>query len=795
MIDLTSISRFLLAHLHLGSLIGKRSPRAVKAALQQLQSGSEAIDIAYQEAMQRIQGLVPDQRELALQVLSWITCSQRPLSAVELQYALTVEIGETSFDSDNMPDIEDMVSVCAGLVTIDEQTHVIRLVHHTTQEYFERTWQTWFSNAHHDIATACLTYLGYDTFKSGICASDNDLDMRLRTYQLYSYSSLNWGYHARRQPVNTRLFLDFLQNSNKTSACSQVLSIEEKKARVIGWSQRVPNDVFGVHLAAKLGLGQMLNDLIEIGIPYDSADSNNQTPLSWAATNGQEEITRKLLELGVNIKPDKPSFTPLAAAANNGHEAIAQLLLEAGADPNTEDKDSRTPLSWAAKNGHDAVIGLLINYHATIDKEDSNCRTPLLWAARCGHSTTVKLLLESGAEPDPRDKEYQWSALSWACGNGHIKVVKLLLENNASPVSKDIHGSTPLFYAIENENTEVVRLLLGTVVDANTTDINCLASLPVATENDFQTEFTMLMENNLFKRPEQLFYAAHHGESEYAKFLLQIGVDANITTAEKGESALPMAARNGHAGVVRHLLDHGADVDHQDLHYGKTALYMATCAGQGDIVRLLLERDANPRIKNIYGQTPLSFAAWEEIGEVVCLLLNTGADPNSKDIYGRTPLMFAAAIGHEAISSLLLQAGSDINTTDINGRTPLVNAAAGGSLTLVQILLDMKADPARKDKYGRDAEYEANKRGHRNVARALLCSTGGENILLSGAKSSKRSRGQTFCDICFVILPYGSHYFHCKICHGGDFDICQYCEESGASCFMEGHQLYKGIIN
>lgn len=106
--------------------------------------------------------------------------------------------------------------------------------------------------------------------------------------------------------------------------------------------------------------------------------------------------------------------------------------------------------------------------------------------------------------------------------------------------------------------------------------------------------------------------------------------------------------------------------------------------------------------------------------------------------------MFAAAIGHEAISSLLLQAGSDINTTDINGRTPLVNAAAGGSLTLVQILLDMKADPAWKDKYGRNAEYEANKRGHRNFARALLCSTGGENILLSGAKGSKRSRGRTF---------------------------------------------------
>ncbi|EYE96877.1 uncharacterized protein EURHEDRAFT_452594 [Aspergillus ruber CBS 135680] len=70
--------------------------------------------------MQRFLGLVPDQRELTLQALSWITCSQRPLSAVEPQHAFTVEIGETSFDPDNMPDIEDMVSVCASLVMIDE---------------------------------------------------------------------------------------------------------------------------------------------------------------------------------------------------------------------------------------------------------------------------------------------------------------------------------------------------------------------------------------------------------------------------------------------------------------------------------------------------------------------------------------------------------------------------------------------------------------------------------------------------------------------------------------------------
>jgi hypothetical protein len=49
--------RFLLAQLHLGSLIGKRSPKAIKIALQRLASGSEAYNDAYKEAMEILKSL------------------------------------------------------------------------------------------------------------------------------------------------------------------------------------------------------------------------------------------------------------------------------------------------------------------------------------------------------------------------------------------------------------------------------------------------------------------------------------------------------------------------------------------------------------------------------------------------------------------------------------------------------------------------------------------------------------------------------------------------------------------
>jgi hypothetical protein len=87
----------LLAQLYLDSLIGKRSPKALRSTLKQFQkqnpgsSGEKSkekklqiLSQAYEHAMKRIEGQVADQEELAKQVLSWITCAKRPLTTSEL---------------------------------------------------------------------------------------------------------------------------------------------------------------------------------------------------------------------------------------------------------------------------------------------------------------------------------------------------------------------------------------------------------------------------------------------------------------------------------------------------------------------------------------------------------------------------------------------------------------------------------------------------------------------------------------------------------------------------------------
>lgn len=64
-------------------------------------------------------------------VLSWITYTQRPLTTEELCHALAVEAGESELNPANISDVEDMVSVCAGLVTVDNESNIIQLVHYT----------------------------------------------------------------------------------------------------------------------------------------------------------------------------------------------------------------------------------------------------------------------------------------------------------------------------------------------------------------------------------------------------------------------------------------------------------------------------------------------------------------------------------------------------------------------------------------------------------------------------------------------------------------------------------------
>jgi ankyrin repeat protein len=452
-----------LARLHMDSLMDQPTLGDIKLALRNLPKGMEGLDKTYKQAMERIESQGEGFRKLAKRILSWVTYAKRPLSTAELQHALAVRPGMAELDEDFLPEVEVLGSICVGLVTIDEQSHAIRLVHHTTQEYFERTQIFWFPNGQRDIATTCVTYLSFDAFETGFCPTDEEFEARLQLNILYEYAARNWGYHACAASGVEQLILDFLQSEANVSGSSQAIMAFESYD---GYVKNLPTRMTGVHLAAFFGLKETMVSLLDSGNHPNSKDTYDRTPLSLAASSGHEAMVSLLLAkdgVDVNSKDTEYGWTPLLGAAANGHKAVVKLLLEhEDIDANSKDNEGWTPVSRAAFYGHEAVAQLLIE-HEGVDahSEDSEYGlTPLSWAAANGRDAVARLLLERGADVDAIDDRGH-TALHEAARNGHEAVVQLLLENGADVNACTKHCYTALTLASEYGHTAVVELLFS----------------------------------------------------------------------------------------------------------------------------------------------------------------------------------------------------------------------------------------------------------------------------------------------------------------------------------------------
>lgn len=179
------------------------------------------------------------------------------------------------------------------------------------------------------------------------------------------------------------------------------------------------------------GTGAVAQALIEAGAPVDGDPGDKETPLITAASYGDAEVAKVLIEAGADVNarsaPDSggvPGGTALLHAAVFGMTEVLDLLVAAGAQVHSLEEAAAagditgwlTPeaslqariraLVFAADHQRLPVIDQLIDAGTPVDAFDEVWgRQALRIAAQNGRPASVRCLLERGADPNLRDKD------------------------------------------------------------------------------------------------------------------------------------------------------------------------------------------------------------------------------------------------------------------------------------------------------------------------------------------------------------------------------------------------------
>jgi ankyrin repeat protein len=215
---------------------------------------------------------------------------------------------------------------------------------------------------------------------------------------------------------------------------------------------------------------------------------------------------------------------------------------------------------------------------------------PIYSATFCGFNDVMEKLIEGHPENLNLRGGFLGTALHTSSRRDHFKVIQ---SHGADVNAPGRWGQTPLLFASEQGNLEVLQWLLE-----HGTDVNV---------KDEESNWT------------SLHLAAHYGHLEIAQTLLKHN---SYTEARNnlGCTRLHEASTYGHVDIVWLLLNHGTDPDACDKHQ-KTSLHDVSSWGNLDIVRLLLEHGASVDAENENGRTEYELALSQSNDRIPWLLL------------------------------------------------------------------------------------------------------------------------------------------------------------------------------
>jgi ankyrin repeat protein len=336
--------------------------------------------------------------------------------------------------------------------------------------------------------------------------------------------------------------------------------------------------------------------------------------------------------------------------------------------------------------------------------------SPLIDAIKDQNRKAVAALL---AHADVNARQPDGSTpLAWAVYQDDAEIVDLLLKAGAKVDTADDYGETPLTLACANGNAALVEKFLLAGADPNAARYYHETALMIAAASGNPQVVHELLAHGAKidavetrKGQNALIWAAAPANAEAVDVLLKAGANPN-SASRAGFSPLVFAAENGDVKSAASLISAGADVNYQVPGSGNLLL-IAIMAKKPQVANMLIDKGALVTGKDRGGNTALHLAAQLGDLEMVKRLISKGADVNAKTnrsngdrlgIFTRppageqTPLMVAARANHPDIMRVLVEAGADPKTHAQDGSTLLMAAASGGRPESVQYAYELDPD-------------------------------------------------------------------------------------------------------
>ncbi|ETS74723.1 hypothetical protein PFICI_13207 [Pestalotiopsis fici W106-1] len=746
-----SSGMFLLAELHLKSLTTAISPGSLRARLSDIVIKSNAYDELYESTVERIGFQGPQARQVAMQTLLVLTSARYPLSSAELTHALAIDDCSNGFNEDMVPDMDDLIAACHGLVVVDGTSDIVRLVHKSAQEYFERTRSRWFPAAHVTMAKLCLRYLEMGQ-PGGI------LPEGAERQAFFQYATANWIYHsseAENESLDTRDPLPQVSSSP-----GLVTGHPEADRALVAQSslRQIAREVFDVHTtiveACRAGRLAWVEQLLIIR-NYNP----NQRDRSWEFQFENFDSRRPMVPAYFDGPIEHPSQDDvlLTVATSQRNYSMAAMLLAHGADPNIANIHGQTPLSIAARNGFDDLTSLLLSHDLIKpDLKNSSAPSALLTSIEHGHEKCYQLLLERS---DRMATDKNGNGVVWyAARYGHLKIVMELHKwpEIGAALEELPFCHTPIVAAIVGGHQDIAEFLLPLTPELICRQCSLrLAHLAV------QVGFDDLLTGLLERDPSN---ADHKSTQLRQLWIARLLRTCGQYTEEIMVLPTPFltAIRLGNVSAVQAILpyvDVNRETNMQEAEVNGRgswrALHEAVNRGNLDMVELLLSKHGiDPDPIDDAGRSPFLLAAQRGNCSIMTALINHGNIDYSRKAGGESAIDYilthyknpryvktlasvmctkfshqdstGSTLLHRAcrfapfmdrknvpiVAEILSIPGVDVNIRDQDGNTPLHLAVRYHLRDVVRLLLDRAdTDVVAEDPDGNHALNLAYKTG------------------------------------------------------------------------------------